>query len=181
MRRKRRKDSSIIAVTFIVFILIVALAGIVIYSTIKSKEPKYKYESLTEEITAKTYVWLNEIDDMELSYEDIRDTFGEIKIEIVLKKAKGKGMYIQSLNEESYNAAVEQIKAGINKLFKQVIVEKIRSEGFEGEISESLLESIMTESYKMTISEYIDNYASDIIPDKNTLINKYSGEVAYEK
>ena len=45
---------------------------------------------MTEEITAKAYVWLEQIQDMKLSYPEVRDVVGDVEIQIQrVKKPDG--------------------------------------------------------------------------------------------
>lgn len=180
MRRRRRNGPVIALLLIIILIMAGAIAAMIIYAGKKQNEPKINKVSITDEIAAKTYVWLSEIEQMNLSYEEISEMYEEINVDVILTKTKGKNTYEQKLDESSYEEARIQAKEKLENIYRKAISNKIKSEGYENDFDDRLVDDLMQEAYNMSVSEYIEYCNVDYFPSKEKMSLKYSGEIMHE-
>lgn len=179
-KKKRRNYGGIIAATLAFIILLAAIIMLLFYIEKQAKQPKHEYISLTEEASAKTYVWLSEIENLNISYEDVKEIMGDISLDILLTPTKVKGEYEMSMIEGTYEEAYEKARAGLEKSFKQAVIDRIKSEGFEGNVNDAEVDGLIKEVYGISVSEYVDICEVQVIPAKDVLEAQYSGVVSPE-
>ena len=182
-RRRRRRLSPLVPVLFILVIALMAIVGMLLVSRAKAaKEPKHKYVSMTEEAAARAYVWLSEIDDFDISYDEIKAMMGDFNMEIIETPTKEKGVYALSMADGSYEYCVSQAKVGLEKAYKQAVVNRIMAAGgIEGEVTDATVEELMMEAYGVSVSEYLEGQNIDYFPSLDEMNEKFSGEVNYNE
>jgi len=179
-RRPVRKKKSKAPVVFLIFVIIVLLgiltAGLVFY--LKSlKEPKYEKVSLTEEVSAKAYVWLSNIEDMEVSFDEIRDAMGDISLDLVLTPTGERHMYSQEIIEGSYNECCIKADEGLKKAYALVLSNRLKKEGYLEEVDVNKAEELMKEAYGISLMEYFEKEEIELMPSEEDLKLKYNCEV----
>ena len=180
-RRNRRKNVIIIFLLMIVFILIGSIAVILLKQYRDSKKPSIQYVSMTEEASAKAFIWLNKIEDTGLTYEDVKNCMGDFNLEVIKTPTSEKGVYELSIADGAYEYCSNQAKIGIEKAYKLALCKRIAATGYSETISDELVERLMNETFGMSVSEYIDKCGITLLPSKQELEQKYSGEVRDEK
>lgn len=182
-RRRRRRLSALVPVLFILVIALMVIVGMLIYTRAKeAKEPKYKYISMTEEAAARAYVWLSEIENSNITYDEIKELMGDFNMEVVETPTGQKGVYVRSIADGSYDYCLSQAKTGLERAYRKAVINRIMAAGgIEGEVTDATVEELMMEVYGLSVSEYLDGQNVDIFPDINELNQKYSGEVNYNE
>ena len=182
-RRRRRRLSALVPVLFILVLALMAIVGMLIFTRAKeAKEPKYTYVSMTEEAAARAYVWLSEIDDCNITYDDLKAIMGDFNMEIVETPTGEKGIYTKALADGSYEYCLSQAKTGLERAYRQVVINRLMvAGGIEGEVTDATVEELMMEEYGVSVSEYLEGQNIDIFPSLDELNQKYSGEVNYNE
>lgn len=161
--------------------MLMGIIGIMTLAMYKdSKRVQYRTVSLSDGVAARYYEFISEIDGNGITYDDCLAAAGEINLELVLSSTKNKGKLNQEIIEESYKNAKENSKTGLYKIYKQVIKNKIQQEGYEGDVTDEMIEKLMQESFNMSVEEYINNQNIKLIDEYEALKEKYNVEVAYE-
>lgn len=163
------------------FIIIAALVALLFWELREDKkEPVYKYASVSEEAAARAYVWLNQIEDMHLSYGDVRKMMGDIRLELILTPGREDGMYMQTLAEGTLADCESRAQNGLERAYREVVRHRLADAGYEGEISDAMLDDLMREAYGVSVSEYLASCQVQLLPTTEELTEMYIGEVANE-
>lgn len=179
-RKNRRKTVFIVFLTIVIIILGLAMAGILIKQYKESTKPVYEYVSMTEEASARAYVWLCKIEDTDLSYDDVKSCMGDFNLEVIKTPLKEKGKYERKLADGAYEYLVSQSEAGLESAYYFAIMRRIRNSGYEGDINEELVNRLMDETFGMSVTEYLDQCNISLLPSEQELREKYEGEVSSE-
>ncbi len=182
MRRKKKRGNGILLFFMIISVsLIVVLVCMLLLKLRDSrKEPVYVSVSMSEEAAARAYVWLNQIEDMPLSYTEIKEMMGDIRLELVLTPAGEKGKYTQALAEDTFADCQEKAQNGLEKAYREVARYRFLAAGKEEEISDDMLDDMMQEAYGVSVSEYLSFCDVQLMPTLEELTEMYSGEVTNE-
>ncbi len=181
LRRQNRIKTVFIAVLIIVIMIlaiIMVVFGVKRYK--ESKKPVYEYISMTEEASARAYVWLSQIEDTDLSYEDVKACMGDFNLELVKTPMKEKGHYQRAIADGAYQYLLSESKVGLEKAYKLAVMHRIENSGYEGTVNEELVEKLMRETFGMSVSEYLTQCNIVVLPTEQSLIEKYEGEVSNE-
>lgn len=180
-RRRRRSAFTPILLGFMLFFIFVSVICAMIIKYQENQKPVFNDISITEEITAKSFVWLNQINDFDLSYEQVRNIMGDISLTVELKPCKTKGKRQQEITEGSYQKCYNAAYDGITAAYKQAVAARLSKEGYEGQADPEMVESLMQETYGLSVQDYLKGCEDlVIIPSENQLLDKYNVEVDYE-
>ncbi len=182
MSKTRKFRNSILL--FIIMISLLAAAALVcmlLWELRNSrKEPVYEYVSMSEEAAARAYVWLSQIEDMPLSYTEIREMMGDIQLQLVLTPTGEKGKYMRTLADDTFADCREKAQNGLEKAYREVARYRLLEAGYEGEIADDMLDDMMREAYGVSVSEYLSFCEVQLMPALEELAGMYSGEVTNE-
>jgi len=172
-RLKRKNKAKSIWICILVFIIL-ALLGVMGYFGAKSykekyKAPSYKYIPMTEEASARAFVWLKRIDDIDLSYEEVKECMGSFNLEVIRKPTEVKGEYTYELVDGAYGYCESQAKIGLEKAYYLAIKKRITNSGYEGEVNNELVDRIMDETFGMSVSEYLNKHDIKLLPEINEI------------
>lgn len=182
---ERRKRTNPLVWKILVALLAVTLvAGIVAVHVLafrnRGRGPeKEQTVSVTEEVTARAYVWLQQIEDTELSYPEVRETIGDLEIQLE-KDQKNPGDSAEALVLSSYEEAKQKAMQGMEKLFCRVLTERLQKSGYEGSCEPAELDRMMQDAYGVTVSEYIRQCEIPLLPTTEELQKRLEQEVAHE-
>lgn len=171
LRRKNRNQSIWICILVFEIVILLLSFGIAYAKYYKKNyvEPSYGYISMTEEASARAYVWLNKIDDIDLSYETVKECMGEINLEYVKCPAEVKGEYTYELSEKTYEQCLNSANEGLIRAYYEAIKNRIKISGYEGEINNELVDRLMNETFSLSVPEYINKHEIKLLPDKNEI------------
>lgn len=186
---KRRKLRILSVLTPILTIAVIALCliiGMLFYKQYKeSKEIKYEYVSMTEEAAARAYVWLNDIENNELSYDEIKDCMGQFNLELVLTPSKTKGEYDRAIAENAYEYCVSQAEEGLEKAYKKAVINRLIAADYELDHNsiptDETVESLMKDTFGISVSEYLKKMNVKLLPSNDELNSMFTGVVKDEK
>ena len=171
LKRKNRRKNIWICILIFIILLLIAAFGIAYARYYKQtyKEPSMEYISMTEEASARAYVWLSKIEDTDLSYEDVKDCMGSFNLEVVKKPTDVKGEYTYELEESSYDQCLNQAKTGLEKAYKMAVLRRVSAEGYTENLSDGLVEQLMSETFGMSVSQYLNECNIKLLPEKDEI------------
>ncbi len=181
-KAKKFRNGILLFIILLSVAFAIILGAMLIWDFINSKkEPIYEYASMSEEASARAYVWLNQIEDMPLSYTEIKEMMGDIQLELVLTPAEEKGKYMRALSDNTFAVCRKKANDGLEKAYREVARYRLLSAGYEGEISDDMLDTMMREAYGISVAEYLSYCNVQLMPTLEELTEMYSGEVWIEK
>lgn len=184
MKKSSKKTKKLKRIIAVLGTLLFLWSGFLITFFVISYQKSHRVLSETidmaDEVVAKAYVWLSEIEGNSLTYEETKEIFGEISLECTLTPKKRKNLYDRTLVEGSYESCASLATVGFEKAYKTVVQNRLILEGFEGEVTETLVEELMMSSYQISVSDYLKNYGPILMPSKEEVVTKYEGEVLHE-
>jgi len=183
LKKTKKYKKSILLFLIITAVTFAIIAGLMLLLVVKNSrnKPVYEYVSMSEEAAARAYVWLSQIEDMPLSYTEIKEMMGDIQLQLVLTPAGEKGTYMRTLADNTFEECQEQTQTGLEKAYREVIRYRLLTAGYEGEISDDMLDEIMQEAYGVSVSQYLSFCEVQLMPALEELTELYSGEVTDEK
>lgn len=177
-RRRRRRISIITPILFLIVIALLVFIGLILYKQHKkSKEPIFEYVSIAEEASARALVWLNDIDDIELSFEDVKECMGEFNLEVKYTPTETKGIYTVELMPDCYEYCESQAKIGLEKSYRLAVINRLQKVGYEGPCTDETVEKLMKTTFGITVADYLEQCEISLLPSFEELNAKYSGEV----
>lgn len=173
-RRSRRRGGGAQAfVFFVLCVVFMIMTGLLLVARYKeSKKPVYEYVSMTDEAAAKAYVWLSQIEDTELSYEDVEGLMGSFNLEVIKTPTGKDGSYDIEIAQGSYDYCVAQAKLGFEKAYKSAVQKRLIASEYEGEITDDLVDSLMQEAYGVSVSEYLNMQNIAFLPEETALLEE---------
>ncbi len=180
-RKKTNPMLWIIPVVLLSLALLTIIIAVHVHAFQKRKSPEEgkQFVSVTEEITAKAYVWLEQIQDMKLSYPEVRDAVGDVEIQIQrVKKPDGEASV--EVVVSSYEEAEESALDSLEELYRRVLTQRLKEAGYEGTCEQADLDRMMQEAYGVTISEYIEQCGISLLPTAEEVQRRIAREVEYE-
>jgi len=176
-----KKKSALTPILLGIVLIMSAVIGLFIFNEYKkSKEPRYEYVSLSEEAAARAYVWINNIEDNGVSFEDAKECMGEFNLELVSNPTEERGIYQRSLADGAYEYAASSAKVGMEKMYRLAVKNRLVAAGFEGEPTDEDVENLMQKTFGVSVEEYLTRENIELLPTEEELNEKYSGEVSYE-
>lgn len=175
LKRKNRVKSMWIMILLIVILILLVFIGINGYKQYKKtyKEPSYQYISMSEEASARAYVWLSKIKDTELSYDEVKQCMGEFNLEIVKTPTDVKGEYTYELADGAYEYCLNQAKVGLERAYKLAVIKRIKSTMYSDSVTDATVEELMMKTFGMSVSEYLEECDIDLLPEENEIeLNK---------
>ena len=173
LKRKNRRKSIFIVILILIIAILIGCFGIFAIKEYKaSKEPSFEYVSMTEEASARALVWLSQIDDIDLSYDDVENCMGSFNLEVVKTPTEEKGVYTISLADNSYEYCQSQAQTGFEKAYKSAVKSRIIASGYEGNVSDETIEDLMMQTFGMSVSEYLKQCNVKLLPAKDELLQE---------
>lgn len=180
-KRRRRKRTLVTGVLFVICCILTVIIGVLLVSGYKaSRKPVYEYVSMTDAASAKAYVWLTQIENTSLTYDEVAECMGDFNLEIVKQPMKKKNTYEVKLADGAYEYCQVQAQAGLEKAYKLSVKRRLVAAGCEEECTDELIESLMMEAYGVSVSDYLSGCDIKVFPTLEEIKSEYEGEVSYE-
>jgi len=178
-RRKKKKKKSIwTPILFLLVLVLISIIGFMGYRNfVESKKVIIKEVDLSDKAAAMCLVWLGQIDDNQLSYEDVKLCMEGVTIPVTYSPTGKRCVYTQSIQETDYEASLEKAKGGLKKAYILTVKNRLEADEYEGEITDELIEELMQKAYGISIDVYLEQCDIQILPAFEKLSEEYSGEV----
>lgn len=181
-KKKKRRGGAVTAVLFILCITLLIIIGMLVAIRLKeSKTPIYEYVSMTDEAAAKAYVWLSQIENTDITYDEVKSCMGEFNLELIKTPTKKRGVYFREIADGAYEYCESQARVGFEKAYRLAVMKRLRNSGYEGDINEGLVDELMMEAYEVSVSDYLKGREVAVFPSLQEISSRYEGEVSNEK
>lgn len=138
---------------------------------------------LTEQAAVTALAWLQEIEAVSLSLEDMEDYMQGLTIEvnITLKQSgRSRGTFQCHVMPESYEACRQAAYEGFAGAFRELLGQRLQMAGYTGSMDEEALEGLATETFGMSTVSYLMSQGPALLPSLEELQAEYEGSGSYE-
>ena len=177
---KKQKRKLVNRILTIATILLAAALIVVCVFVIKDKKKVRTAEvDLTDRVTAQALVWLSEIQDMPLSYDEVKACMGSVVLRCEDTPTGEKGVYTRKAVPESYGGCYENAYAGLENAYVKVFNDRIEKKGQEGKYTKEDVDKTVQKAYGISLREYLVSKIL-LLPSEEELLAEIEGEVRYE-
>ena len=138
---------------------------------------------LTEQAAVTAFIWLQDIEGVSVSLEDVEAAMQKltIQIDLNLEAATGsEGTFYGTVLPESYSACDQAAYEAFAAVFRELLAERLRMAGYTGGTDEEDLEALVTETYGMSTVSYLRDYGPALLPSLEDVQAQYDGSGTYE-
>lgn len=138
---------------------------------------------MTEHAAVTALSWLQEIEGVSVSLEDMDSYMQELTIQVNLtleQTERSAGTFQCNVSPESYDACKQAAYEAFAAAFQELLVERLRMAGYTGSMDEEAIEELVTEIFGMSTDSYLMSYGPDLLPSLEDLQAQYDGSGTYE-
>lgn len=141
------------------------------------------YLDMTEQASAIAYSWLQDIEAVSVSLEDMESYMQDltISVHLTLDAAKpSEGTFRCIVLPESYDACERAAYEAFAQAFQALLAERLRMAGYEGEMDPGAIEALVTETFGMSTVSYLMSCGPALLPSLEDLQIQYDCSGVYE-
>ena len=138
---------------------------------------------MTEQAVVTAFGWLQDIEGVSVSLEDVQSYMPELTIEVKLtfeQTGRSSGSFQSNVMPESYDVCRQTAYEAFVGTFQEILAERLRMAGYTGSMDEEALEALVTETFGMSTEAYLMSYAPLLLPSLEELQAQYDGSGTYE-
>lgn len=138
---------------------------------------------MTEHAAVTAYGWLQDIEAVSVSLEDMESYMRGLTIQVNLtleQTGRGEGTFQCNVSPESYEACNQAAYEAFALAFQELLAERLRMAGYEGSTDREAIEALVTETFGMSTVSYLMDYAPKLLPPLEDLQTEYDGSGIYE-
>lgn len=138
---------------------------------------------MTEQAAVTAFGWLQDIEGVSVSLEDVQSNMPELTIVVSLsfeKTDRSAGSFQSHVSPESYDICRQAAYEAFAGTFQEILAERLRMAGYTGSMDEEALEALVTETFGMSTEAYLTSYAPGLLPSLEELQAQYDGSGTYE-
>ena len=137
---------------------------------------------LTKQAAVTALSWLQDIDAVSVSLEDMEAYMQGLTIEVNLtldQTADSEGIFHCNVRPESYDACNQAAYEAFAAAFRNLLVERLRMAGYTGGTDDETVEALVTETFGMSTVSYLMSCAPELLPPLAELQAQYDGSGTY--
>lgn len=138
---------------------------------------------MTEHAAVTALGWLQDIEGVVVSPEDMDSYMPELTIQVnlILEQTERSGGTFQSnVSPESYEACDQAAYEAFAMAFQELLTERLRMAGYTGSTDKEAIEALVTESLGMSTVSYLRSCGPALLPSLEELQAVYDGSGTYE-
>ncbi len=138
---------------------------------------------MTKEAAASALCWLQDMEAVTVSLEEMESCMGELTIQVSLaleQTAHSEGNFRCNVLPESYDACNQAAYEAFAAAFRELLAERLRMAGYEGGTDETAVEALVTETFGMSTVSYLMACGPALLPPLEELQAQYDGSGVYE-
>ena len=138
---------------------------------------------MTEQAAATAFSWLQDIEAVSLSLEDMESYMQGLTVQVTLtleQSARSEGTFQCSVLPESYDASNQAAYEAFAAAFRELLAERLRMAGYAGSMDEEAIEALVAETFGMSTVSYLMSYGPALLPALEDLQAQYEGSGTYE-
>ncbi len=138
---------------------------------------------VTEQAAVTALGWLQEIEAVSLTLEEMESYMQNLTIEVNLtleQSSRSQGIFQSSVLKESYDACRQEAYEAFAGAFRALLTERLRMAGYTGSTEDEALEALVTETFGMSTVSYLMSCGPALLPSLEELQALYEGSGTYE-
>ena len=138
---------------------------------------------MTEQAAVTAFIWLQDIEAVSVSLEDVESGMQELAIQIDLnleETAGFEGTFHCAILPESYNECERAAYEAFAEVFMGLLAERLRMAGYTGGTDKEDLETLVNETFGMSTVSYLMVCGPALLPSLEDLQAQYDGSGTYE-
>ena len=138
---------------------------------------------LTGQAAASAVGWLQDIEGVSVTLEDMEDRMGGLIVQVDLifeQTESAAGTFVCHVSPESYEACNQAAYEALAAAFRELLAERLHMAGYTGGTDEETLEALVTETFGMATEEYLAACGPKLLPSLEELQSQYEGNGTYE-
>ena len=138
---------------------------------------------LTEQAAVAAYIWLQDIEAVSVSLEDVESCMQKLTIQVSLDleaTTDFEGAFRCSIPPESYEVCEQAAYEAFAAVFRELLTERLRMAGYTGGTDKEDLEVLVTETFGMSTVSYLMTFGPALLPSLTDLQAQYDGSGTYE-
>ena len=138
---------------------------------------------LTEQAAVTAYIWLQDIEAVSVSLEDVESCMRGLTIQVGLNleaTTDFEGAFRCNILPESYDVCEQAAYEAFAAAFRELLTERLRMAGYTGGTDKEDLEVLVTETFGMPTVSYLMTFGPELLPSLEDLQAQYDGSGTYE-
>ena len=139
--------------------------------------------SMTQYAAAQAYGWLQDIEAVSISQEDVEDCMPELTVQVNLafeQTGRFEGTFSCNVVPESYEACNQAAYEAFAAVFEELVAERLRMAGYGGGTDAEETEALISKAFGMSAVSYLTTCGPALLPDLEELQAEYDGSGTYE-
>lgn len=174
-KKKKRRGGSAFAVILIILLIaaltVLGAKAYLQYRTLDSIEGTHEeYVDITESVAAGAEEWLEDVEGVTVTVQDISECMGELKITVVTEctlDSYDNLTVTRQVDRTSYDECRDQAYAGVSEYYKNIIRQRLSAAGINAENAD--IDAITEEATGMDVEEFVEQSLPDLFPDYEAL------------
>lgn len=138
---------------------------------------------MTQYAAAQAYGWLQDIEAVSISQEDVEAYMPELTIQVNLsfqETARFQGTFRCSVLPESYESCSQAAYEAFAAAFKELVAQRLCMAGYTESAEADNVEALVNETFGMSTVSYLTAYGPALLPSLEELQAEYEGSGTYE-
>ncbi|MDE7284663.1 MAG: hypothetical protein K2N85_13935 [Lachnospiraceae bacterium] len=138
---------------------------------------------MTEQAAVEAYSWLQDIEAVSVTMEDMEFYMKDLTIQINLtleQTTRSEGTFHCSVSQESYEACNQAAYEAFAFAFQELLAERLHMAGYIDDSDREDIEAIVTDTFGMSTVSYLMSYGPALLPSLEELQTEYDSSGTYE-
>ncbi|MBD5469780.1 MAG: hypothetical protein HDR19_01310 [Lachnospiraceae bacterium] len=138
---------------------------------------------MTKQSAVTALSWLQDIDAVSISLEDMEGYMQGLTIEVNLtleQTGNSEGTFHSNILPESYDACNQAAYEAFAAAFEELLTERLLMAGYTGNTDKETIEALVTETFGMSTVSYLKSCGPNLLPPLEDLQAQYDGSGAYK-
>ena len=138
---------------------------------------------MTERAAVTAFSWLQDIEGVSVSYEEIESYMQELTTQVNLdfeQTERSAGTFQCIISPESYEACNQAAYEAFASVFQELISQRLRMTDYTGSTDKEAVEALVIETFGMSTVSYLTTYGPTLLPSLEELQAGYDGSGTYE-
>ena len=138
---------------------------------------------MTQQAAVTAYIWLQDIEGVSVSLEDVESNMQKLTVQIDLSmeaSTGSEGAFRCSILRENYDESEQAAYETFAAVFRELLAERLRMAGYEGGTDKEDIEVLVVETFGMSTVSYLMTCGPALLPSLEDLQAQYDGSGTYE-
>ncbi len=186
MKTKKAMRKTVSVLLFLTLSISTVLLAYLYFSSPEDKKLSGEWTAkldMTEQAAAAAYGWLQEIEAVTVSLDDLEACMQELSIQADLtleQTTRSGGTFHGEILPESYDACEQAAYEALAGTFRKLVARRLQLAGYTGSTEEDAVEALIRETFGMSAVEYLRACGPVLLPSREELQARYGGSGTYE-